>query len=504
MQINNKNKKLISFIRIILILLIVLIICTVAGSITKRKDSDRKYTDFKENARNIDVLFIGSSHVLNGINPAVIYSETGITSYNMGKPGGMVPESYWTYKLARQYGKPKCVVIDLWSLDRDYKYLDIMTGNNTEDEIQNSVSLLHTNMDTWPLNGTKIDAVKDLISSNTVRAEFLFPFSLYHSRWNAVYKDDFILNNSKSDSNIYVLGSEAREEIYIEHNPNEPDDKSGTLSEETVSTQYLRKLIEECSAEGIEVIMTFLPMTYSHYQDFQAANYGEQLADEYGLEFINLLDHSTLTLVDFTSDMSDESHLNESGMYKVSKYIAERLSERDYLADHRNDEGYDFFESTCHKWHSDLFNQLLAEEHLYRKLNLINMLNANVALLMRADSPAMKDSFICNLIKEIAGSDTVDRASGSGGPYFLLKQTLPDTGETIVFERSGESQDSDIPTCSGTGEYIGLRDFVGFYTNGNYDDNYFDMEDNYYADLQLLILEDDDSVLDAKYFTGQW
>lgn len=202
--------------------------------------------------------------------------------------------------------------------------------------------------------------------------------------------------------------------------------------------------------------------------------------------------------------MSDESHLNESGMHKVSEYIADRLSNRDYLEDHCSEAGYEFFENACHKWHTNQFNQLLAEEHLYRKLNLINILNANVALLIRADSPALKDSYICTMIKKIAGSDTIEASSGSGGPYFLLKETLPDSGETRIFERNSESQDSGIPTFSGTGEYVGLKDFAGFYINGDYDNNYFDMEDNYYADLQLLILEDDDSILDAKYFTGEW
>ncbi len=67
--------------------LAVLCVCIFATTIVLRnKDSDYKYGDFFDKADQIDVLFIGSSHVINAINPAVLYGEYGITSYNMGGP----------------------------------------------------------------------------------------------------------------------------------------------------------------------------------------------------------------------------------------------------------------------------------------------------------------------------------------------------------------------------------------------------------------------------------
>ncbi len=500
----NRSSKTSIFIGIIAFLAVTFIICSIAGMITKRKDSDRKYADYKENAQSIDVLFLGSSHMLNSINPAQLYAQTGITSYNMGKPGGMVPESYWTYKLACQYGNPKCVVIDLWSLDRDYKYLDVMDGTKDDDEILSSVSLLHANMDTWPLSVTKIQAVCDLISDNEFRAEFLFPFSLYHSRWSTINSDDFIFDSDKVTDNIYVLGSEAREEVYIDHNIYQPDDTSVTLEQETVSTQYLRRLIEECQSAGTEVILTFLPMAESHPQDFQAANYAEQLSDEYGLEFINLLDHNDLSVIDLNTDISDETHPNVFGMYKLTQYMGQILSTRDYLTEHDDSRNYEFFEAASSKWQSDNITQMLDETDLYKTLGYANMLNANVAILIRGDSPALRDTFVCNLITKLSGSDVISQAKDANGPYFLLKEAIVETGERRIYESYGTAQGSDIPTLTGTGEYIGSQDYAAFYVNGDYENNLFDMEDNYYSDLQLFILGADGEVLESKYFTCNW
>ena len=61
------------------------------ADLLRRKDSERKYSDFIDNADKVDVIFLGSSHMLNAVSPAQLYEETGITSYNFAKPGGIIP-----------------------------------------------------------------------------------------------------------------------------------------------------------------------------------------------------------------------------------------------------------------------------------------------------------------------------------------------------------------------------------------------------------------------------
>mgnify|MGYP002861187243 CR=1 FL=1 len=92
---------------IFLILLSLAIAATVV--IVKRKESDYKYTDFFNEAKkdHIDVLFMGSSHVINAINPVFLFEEYGITSYNMGGHGAMLQATYWELEEAlvtRKFG----------------------------------------------------------------------------------------------------------------------------------------------------------------------------------------------------------------------------------------------------------------------------------------------------------------------------------------------------------------------------------------------------------------
>jgi hypothetical protein len=478
-------------------LLITVLIITAAASLVQRKDSVKKYSDFLDNADKIDVLFFGSSHMLNAVSPAQLYRQTGITSYNMAKPGGVIPEAYWTYELARQYCNPKCIVIDLWSLDRDYHYIDVMNGPDDKDMADNAVSLLHTNLDVWPLNRKKIEAVNDLISSPKRRMEFLFDFSLYHGRWSELAKDDFDQGQFKGTD--YLLGAETNRYMIRNYNIFEPDDKSGTLEEETESIKYLKKLIEECKQDDIDVVLTFMPMGGSYYQDFQAANYGKELAEEYDLEFVDMLDHES-DVVNINFDMSDPSHVNEFGMSKITRHLGKILKENERLSDHRGQEGYELYNDAVKFLNKTRLEKFKDEKDLYMSLGYLNMLNCDFAILFRAGSAALEDNLIIDELEQLSGTRKAYEAGSIDGPYFLYKQHLPDEDEVSIFERAGESQDSDIRTVRGSGEYIGFNNFNAFYYNGNYDDNLFDMEGRYYCDAQLFVFDDEGEIITEKYF----
>ena len=76
-----------------------------ATIVLERKDSLYKYADFFDMAKKdqIDVLFIGSSHVINAVNPAVLYNEYGYTSYNMGGHGSLLQSGVWIQERVRPH-----------------------------------------------------------------------------------------------------------------------------------------------------------------------------------------------------------------------------------------------------------------------------------------------------------------------------------------------------------------------------------------------------------------
>lgn len=102
----SKNKVW-EIVKIVFFFLIVCALVFGASVVCERKDSKKKYNDFFKMSDQVDVLFLGSSHVLNGVNPALLFDEYGITSYNMAMHGGVMSESYWTLINALDYCSPK-------------------------------------------------------------------------------------------------------------------------------------------------------------------------------------------------------------------------------------------------------------------------------------------------------------------------------------------------------------------------------------------------------------
>lgn len=307
----------------------------------ERKASVLKYQPFFEQKEDFDVLFFGTSHVINGIFPMELWKDYGIVSYNFGGHGNMLATSYWMMKNALDYTNPKVVVIDGLFLSADVK-------------LNNDFSLIHLSMDAFPLSRTKLSAVWDLLDDPVSEESFeqkdqsgqqisagspfslIWNFSVYHSRWNDLIEEDFLPCSRKEK------GAESRIAV------SEPGvipfvSKREKFAKTSCGTEYLGRMIEECKRRDIGVLLTFLP--FPAWMEMQMdANRLYDIAQEYDVPYINFLDKD---VVNYETDCYDpNSHLNISGARKVTDYLGAYMTEHYDLADHRTDAAYD-------SWHGD-------------------------------------------------------------------------------------------------------------------------------------------------------
>ena len=77
-----------------------------AADITELKLCRNKFHNFFEHAEDFDVLFIGSSHMVNGVFPLELWHDYGITSFNLGGHANHIPTTYWEYMNALDYADP--------------------------------------------------------------------------------------------------------------------------------------------------------------------------------------------------------------------------------------------------------------------------------------------------------------------------------------------------------------------------------------------------------------
>ena len=368
----------------VLMLAILAGLLLVTSPILMRKDSRDKHHEFYAYAEDYDVLFFGSSHMYNGVVPIDLWDAHGITAYNMGISGNRMGMTYWALRNALEYSSPKLIVVDCaYLLDR---------------KASSTMSYNHTLLDDMRHLPTKISAVFDLFDTWEDRLRYLFPFSIYHNRWNEITADDFQTPSSKGKLGFSRLRTVTPVEL--------PDFAAVTQPQmvDNVSTDYLRRIIEECQAAGIDVMLTYIPFcgTKSSLND---AAFIQTIADEYALHYLDAaeLAASLNPQVDFGNNYDDNSHLNVAGAQRLSRIYGDFIAANYDLPDHRGEAAYDHWNSLSSSYHSDYRSILKRQEGV--AAYLMALYHDGYSVLIEADEPQLLKSPVVRAALENLGAD---------------------------------------------------------------------------------------------------
>ena len=329
------SKVIKGLLKLITFFLILFVCIFLTNEITKRKGPYYKFEDFFSQEQDFDVLFFGSSHMLNGVYPMELWKRYGIISYNMGNESERLTATYYNIQLSLQYTKPKLIVVDAF----------IVKPNEKVDKKKDK---LHKTLDAYPISSLKYKAVKDLFDNQNLlerEVEFLFPFSMYHSRWDELLELDFKKEvKCEKGATTIVNVAEPIETANF--------DTVGVYSdEETINMQYLRKIIEYCKENNIDILITYLPHTAT--EEYVAhSKYIQTICDEYSINYLNFLKESNVINknTDFKDSSEINSHLNPSGARKLADYLGKYIQENYNIPDQRNNETFNFWDEDYDKY----------------------------------------------------------------------------------------------------------------------------------------------------------
>ena len=292
--------------------------------LVEQKESYQYYGSFYEQEEPFDVLFLGTSHTRYAVIPMDLWKDYGIVSYNMAIQGAYMPTIYWTMMDHLERAKPKLVVIDCYYLHMDEKGC-------------NAIGETHVALDALPLDRNKFSAIKDTFGGTGQELEFVWDFVLYHDRWNKLTRNDFVPEMAPTKG--CGLGFEITEVPEIGM-----IDASNVMEEDTLGVIYLRKMIEECQARNIDVLLTYIPYLPDEIGQ-KEANRAALIAEEYGIDYINYLQKN---LIEYNVDLNDmewspmgtNGHLNFSGAGKLTDHLGDYIVSNYDIPDRRSDPAY--------------------------------------------------------------------------------------------------------------------------------------------------------------------
>ena len=464
--------------------LAILAVCLVAAfRLVERKDSAEKNGDYFEIAEQVDVLLLGSSHMINGVNPAALYEEYGIAAYNLGGHGSTMQVTYWAFVNALDYGTPDYVVIDTYLLEADYRYLDVQNEDSTEAERDAAVDQLHEVLDAFPLTQNKVNAIRDLIQDTSLRAEFVFDFIRYHSRWSSLEEDDYQGAFGQVQSSA-ILGAQMRYEVETAVQIYSSIDASQKMEEETVGKEYLRKILELCQEKGIYPLIVQVPFAESEELQ-KIANSAQDIADEYGVAFVNM--NYVDGIIDPETDQQSQTHLNVIGAAKTTAYLGELLSDVVGVPDRRGEEGYEAWEEAVEAYHDEILDNILHPADLYTALLTLQTEEVSAIVFINNDSVAFYDPTLLSLINRLSGTLGIYTMANSDLAYCLVLDPPTATRE----ETMGDVRFENLETSFGVVNFTSLENYALLSTGDDITVNELDYVNNYNIDVQILIYDKD-------------
>ena len=340
---------------------ILLLLAMLAGGLVflsralRINDGFYKNRPFLEDDRDYDVLFFGTSHIINSVLPMQLWKEYGITSYNLGIHGGSIACSYWMMRNAVEYHKPKVAVMETFLCHAQYTSMD--------------TSLAHAAFDPFPMSKTKAQAILDAFPKNNDRYEMFFPLDVFHNRWK--YLNSAMLYRGIGDEvqDSRQKGGELRLAVAANSSPILVPADQYPEESDTVALQYLRKFITYCQSEGIIPLVVYIPIRDGYSDDYQCySNLAMKMAREMGAATLDL-QHTDL--IDEDTDWYDNvSHLNPLGAKKVTRALGDYLMENYALETHSDnpDWAQDYAEYTA--W---LEETMASTEDIWEILSLLGV-----------------------------------------------------------------------------------------------------------------------------------
>ncbi len=308
-----------------------------------RGSSDFIHSVYSLDKNTTDVIFIGSSHAYYSISSNELWGEYGIPATVMASSSQAICNSYYLLKDILKYQKPKVVVVETFGAVFSNLYM--------------AESRMRQVLDAMPMSLTKLEAIHNLCKDYSFphKMTYLFPISLYHSRWQELKPYDFYQKNT------YLRGTSLTFEYrdYTAYKPKKNKVKKKDIFPGTVD--YLQKLIDITRENDIQLVFYASPVAAykkSKYKSYYGMNLSmEDFANEHNIPFLFMEKLDDLNF-DYEKNFMDSEHVNYFGQKMITEYIAEYLKSNYDLPDRRGDSRYEQYQKDYEKYQITLAEKL--------------------------------------------------------------------------------------------------------------------------------------------------
>lgn len=280
---------------------------------------------------SVDLLGLGTSHIYEGLAPAVLYREYGIAAYDLCAPAQAVWNTYYYFVEALKTQSPKAAVFDVYMLNTTVPY------DTPANAIKSTYGMK------WSME--RLRAIRCSFEyGKFFRA--LFPWLQYHSRYaDMTYDDTVPLAGNETYYGRSFKGYNVYDEIRA---ISLPDVSEFTQTRELAEKheEYYRKIIELAIENKIALYVVSMPFALA--KDTQTTvNSARLIAESYQSEYVKFIDLTARKDeigLNGDEDFANRQHLNRLGSEKVTRWLGRQIVSGVPFEDRRGDPAYETWE----------------------------------------------------------------------------------------------------------------------------------------------------------------
>ncbi len=260
------------------------------------------YKRFEEaqKTKNVDILFIGSSHANRGFDPR-IFRKAGYKTFNLGTGAQTPLQTLYLLKRFSQELNPKLLIFEvspiLFTFDGVESSLDIISNDNNYN----------------------IEKLQMIIDQNHLKVYNTFLFSYFqHNLFNKVNNKDTVIGIHK-----YIPGGYIEKELQFFENKNHPPKK---WQFKKLQWKAFENIIKYTRKKNITLILIQAPITSSLYNSHLNNSIFNTKMINSG-EYYNF---NNLINLNDSLHFYDEHHLNQNGVKIFNNSLLKVLESKKY------------------------------------------------------------------------------------------------------------------------------------------------------------------------------
>lgn len=256
------------------------------------------------NYKNIDILFLGSSHAYRGFDTR-IFSNAGLKSFNLGSSSQTPIQTEILLKRHLDSLNPKMILFEVspltFSTDGVESTLDIISNDKND-----------------------LNSIKLALNQNNLKIYNTLFYSYFHSIYRNLFDEKKYAEDIKKGNDIYISGGYVEKQFKLFKYVNYPETKW-----EFNETQFsaLQRIIELVNKRNIKLILIQAPSTSNFYNAHTNNLEFDDRISNYGIYF----NFNEISKLDDSLHFYDAHHLNQNGVEILDNDIISLIFKQKYV-----------------------------------------------------------------------------------------------------------------------------------------------------------------------------